>query len=419
MKVLLLSIGTRGDMEPFLAIGELLAGQGHEIVCAFPEQFRVLAEDSGFRFLSLGKEFIEMLESPFGKAAMGGSSTTWKKIKSYIKLARTFAPLRKRLMERQFKILEEERPERLVHHAKTVYGYIWGLAHPGQNILIFPVPYTMHAAKEYSHIVFNRNLGAFGNKLSYQLARFGLVKTLVKDAKAIKLPHKITAGLAKKALDTNKAIYTLSPSLFTRPENWPAHAKVLGYHERDKKVKWQPDEALLNFLKEHPKFLLITFGSMTNPDPIAKTKLIVAQLEQLGIPAIINTAGGGLVEFEDYDPTLLHFVNRIPYDYILPKTYGIVHHGGSGTSHMAVKNGCVSLIIPHIIDQFFWNKLLSSKGVGPKGPSITHINAKNMGPLLSAIWSDTVYKKNAEELASAMAKEDFKGMLTDFILGRK
>ena len=80
MKILLLSIGTRGDMEPFLAIGELLAGKGHEIVCAFPEQFRSLAGDSGFRFLSLGTEFIEMLESPEGKSAMGGSAHRMEKV---------------------------------------------------------------------------------------------------------------------------------------------------------------------------------------------------------------------------------------------------------------------------------------------------------------------------------------------------
>ena len=320
-------------------------------------------------------------------------------------------------MERQFKILDEEQPDRLVHHAKTVYAYIWGLTHSGQNILIFPVPYTMHPAREYSHIVFNRNLGSFGNKLTYKLARFGLVRTLVKDAASLELPLKITSRLAKKALDTNRAVYTLSPSLFSRPENWPARVKVYGYHERDKKIRWQPDAALLDFVERHSKFLLVTFGSMTNPDPRTKTRIITGQLERLGIPAIINIAGGGLVEMDEFDDSLIYFVNRIPYDYILPKAYGIVHHGGSGTSHMAVKNGCASLIIPHIIDQFFWNMLLAKKGVGPKGPAITHLNAKNIGPLLKDLWTTPVFKLNAEALAARMAKEEFKERLVDFILG--
>lgn len=416
MKILLLSIGSRGDMEPFLAIGELLAGYGHEVVCAFPEQFRSLAEDSGFRFLSLGKEFIEMLESPEGRSAMGGSAGVWKKIKAYIKLARIFSPLRRQLMERQFKILEEEQPDRLVHHAKAVYAYIWGLTYPGQNILIFPVPYTMHPVKDYGHIMFNRNFGVIGNKLTYQLARFGLVRTLVNDSKVLPLSKKISGSFAKKALDSNKSVYTISPTLFSRPWYWPEHVVVMGYHERNKKIQWQPGTSLLNFLKQHPKFILVTFGSMTNPDPEGKTRLIVTQLQQLKIPAIINTAGGGLAEIETYDSKLIHFVNRIPYDYLLPKTYAVMHHGGSGTSHMAIKYGCASLIIPHIIDQFFWNKLLANKGAGPKGPSITQLSAKNIGPLLRDLWSDPSYKEQALLLAKQMTGENFKELLTDFII---
>ncbi|MEL7223125.1 MAG: glycosyltransferase, partial [Bacteroidota bacterium] len=70
MKIILTSIGTRGDMEPFLAIGEILKEKGHDVTCLFPEQFRSLAIDSGFEFESLGSKFIEMLDSPAGRIAM-------------------------------------------------------------------------------------------------------------------------------------------------------------------------------------------------------------------------------------------------------------------------------------------------------------------------------------------------------------
>ena len=83
MKILLTSIGTRGDMEPFLAIADMLKAAGHKTVCLFPEQFRPLAEDGGHRFESLGPEFMDLLESPLGKIVMGGSGTTWQKIRSY------------------------------------------------------------------------------------------------------------------------------------------------------------------------------------------------------------------------------------------------------------------------------------------------------------------------------------------------
>ncbi len=57
-------------MEPFLAIGEILKKEGHHIVCLFPEQFRILVEDSGFEFVSLGAKFIKLLDSPEGRGAM-------------------------------------------------------------------------------------------------------------------------------------------------------------------------------------------------------------------------------------------------------------------------------------------------------------------------------------------------------------
>ncbi len=63
MKIILISIGTRGDMEPFLSIGEILKEKGHQVICAFPEQFRDLAEKSNLEFDSPGSKFIEMLDS--------------------------------------------------------------------------------------------------------------------------------------------------------------------------------------------------------------------------------------------------------------------------------------------------------------------------------------------------------------------
>ena len=58
MKRLLISIGTRGDMEPFLAIGELLKEKGHQVICAFSEQFARLAQESGQDYNLSGKKIL-------------------------------------------------------------------------------------------------------------------------------------------------------------------------------------------------------------------------------------------------------------------------------------------------------------------------------------------------------------------------
>jgi UDP:flavonoid glycosyltransferase YjiC (YdhE family) len=82
MKVILISIGTRGDMESFLAIGGLLKEKECRVICASPEQFKKLAESANMEFRSLGSKFIELLESDAGKAALGGGGSVMRKLQA-------------------------------------------------------------------------------------------------------------------------------------------------------------------------------------------------------------------------------------------------------------------------------------------------------------------------------------------------
>lgn len=404
-------------MEPFLAIADLLKAAGHDTICLFPEQFRALAEAGGHGFETLGPEFMDLLESPLGKIVMGGSGTPWQKIRSYAKLARVFAPMRRVLAERQHACVARVQPDRIVHHAKTIYGFVWGMQHPGKATLVSPVPYMLHATDHHSHIAFSRKWGKALNRASYGLANFGLVKAIQSDTKNMPLTEKLSGSTIKKALRSQQAIYTISPALFARPDYWGSHVRVLGYQERNKTLNWAPPPELEAWLERHPKVLLFTFGSMTNPEPGRKTDIVLAALARLGIPAIINTAGGGLVRPDTYDSNQFYFVEGIPYDWILPRVYALVHHGGSGTTHLGVKYGCASMVVPHIIDQFMWNRTLAELGVGPKGPGITKISEARLTPLLGDLWENPAYKARAGELAARMAREDFASEVVRQIAG--
>lgn len=408
MKILLTSIGTRGDMEPILAIGEILKGHNHDIICLFPEQFRSMAEESGFRFASLGTEFMDMLKSDDGKSALGGSGGGFKKLMAYIRLASKYSNINKQMLKKQRKVIDAERPDRIVHNGKVIYPIIWRKSNPGKTILNGPIPYVAHPVKDHAHVAFNGNYGSFLNKLSYKVANYGLIKTVMKSVKMLDLKDKVSQSDIAHGLASNKTIYTVSPALFKRPDYWPEQAKVLGYHERDKAVNWKPSEELESFLANHDKILFITFGSMTNTKPEIKTKVILDLLTKHKIPAIINTSSGGLLQPERFTSEHIHFVSSIPYEKILPKMYAIVHHGGSGTTHMAMKYGCASLIVPHIIDQFMWNDLLSKKGAGPKGPSISKMSTATLEDKILDLWNNPSYKSKAEEIAQEMSKEDFR-----------
>lgn len=406
MKILLASIGTRGDMEPFLAIGEIMLSRGHDVVCLFPEQFRRLAEDSGFRFASLGTEFLAMIESKEGKAALGGSGAGWRKFLAYVRLARKYSKMNKELIKLQAEIIEAEQPDRIVSNGKALYSLIWSVDHPGQTINISPVPY-LHYIEGHSHLAFHRDLGPFLNKMTFKLANFGLVTTTMTAVKWLGMQQKISRKDISGVLARQKTIYTISPALFPTPSDWPEHLQVLGYHERDKTVNWTPDEALREFLAKHEKILLLTFGSMTNPDPEHKTEVLLDILSRHQIPTLINTASGGLVRPDQYDESLFYVVDQIPYDWVLPHIYAMVHHGGSGTTHMGLRHGCATMIVPHIIDQFVWNKIVADLGAGPLGIRIDKIGAADLEPKLLDLFQNPDYKQQAERLARQMAAEDF------------
>ena len=89
----------------------------------------------------------------------------------------------------------------------------------------------------------------------------------------------------------------------------------------------------------------------------------------------------------------------------------MVHHGGSGTTQMAIKYGCASLIIPHIIDQFLWNELNNSKGLGPKGVAISKLNEHNFEKLLTDLIQTPSYKQEARLASKKLIEENLNDTL--------
>ncbi len=227
---------------------------------------------------------------------------------------------------------------------------------------------------------------------------------------------KITVSSIKRTmLEKEKTFYTISPSLFPKPANWPLNTSIVGYHERDTAVDWQPDEKLLLFIRKHEKIIFITFGSMSNPNPKEKTRSIVEVLKRNNIPAIINASWGGL-EKTDELPDNIFFTGDLPYSWIFPKIYAVIHHGGSGTTHTALKYACPSLIIPHVLDQFFWDKTIAKLQLGPKGISIRKFNEKEFEPKVLDLYYNKDYKKNASMISRKMQSESDKNKLYEMIM---
>lgn len=123
-----------------------------------------------------------------------------------------------------------------------------------------------------------------------------------------------------------------------------------------------------------------------------------------------------MIKPDVYDAELLYFVAKIPYDRILPQMYGVIHHGGSGTTHLALKYGCAVMIIPHIIDQFVWDTIIADLGVGPRGVKVSKITMHNLEPKLLDLVNNNAFKQKAEQVARQMAQEDFRDAVYQAII---
>lgn len=406
MKILLISIGTRGDMEPFLAIGQLLKEKGHKVFCAFPKQFQNIVDEAGLQFISLGNKFVELLNSTEGKAVMGGGGTGFQKFFANIKLVKHQTAANKELVFKQNEIINIINPDRIIYNGKATLPIIWEIENAGKAMLLSSVPY-IHYVKGHTHVAFSSNFGEILNKLTFSLVDFGLLTTANISLKWLDLKYKYKRKQIQNVLSTRKLIYAISPTLFPKSNEWNDNIKVLGYYARQSALEWKPKDELTNFLNKHDKILFITFGSMINPSPKDNTRIFLNILTKNKIPTIINTAEGGLNKPDNFTSDLIHFTDRIPYSWILPKVHAVIHHGGSGTTHLALKYGCATMIIPHIIDQHVWNDIVANLGAGPKGMKIAKINNRDLELKILELMSNEQYRKKAEKISVQMNQENF------------
>ena len=418
MKALFFAIGSRGDAEPFLSIANILRQQGWEIVCIFPEQLRELAEEEGYRFYGFNREFMDIfIKGEQGRMITGGEGSVFKNIRMMLGMMKTILRLTREINQLQADVIRQEQPDYVFYHFKCVYPLLWGMKNKDRSIMVSPFPCTVHAVNDHSIIGFRGggNYGTFLNRFTYAWQNFFksvvfyfISKRFRQDFQGIKMnPLSIRRAMVYQ----EKTIYPLSPTLFPKPAHWHNRIKVIGHFERPKIQHYTPDETLLRFLEQYKKVLFISFGSISHPKPEVKTGHILHVLEKHQIPTIINTSWGGLVKPETY-PAHFHFVERIPYDWIFPKVYAVVHHGGAGTTHSALRFGCASLVIPHFIDQFFWAKKVVDLGAGPKGMSIRELREDSFEKAVLEVWNNKVYKEKAEWVAERIQKEgDVEGLM--------
>jgi len=391
LKIYLVTTGSRGDFEPFYAFAKQASNLGHEVYLAVTEEFIGEIKDNSFKVLKLPGTIKQFVDS-------NGVS--------YIKNALDFLPNVRPMLVKILDVISNQiieiKPDVVFYHPTALTAPIAAKYVKALSVLVEIIPVLSPTSEFASTGLWTSDL-KFLNKLTY---------------KGIELAEKLffleTNKLAKKLQVKNRdhdlAISLVSPALLNRPHDWPSNSYVVGPWYQEKKEELSQE---ITEFAERKETIYAGFGSMKKKDPLKLAEAIIKACKELNLQLIINRGWGGLEIPSHYkNDDSIRFVNGISHTKIFPKVKAIIHHGGVGTVHAALRAGTVSIIVPFIVDQPWWADRLHRLNLGPKALPLRKFTTENV---VKRINETSKYKENVINIAKMMQKDDGVNMTLELI----
>jgi sterol 3beta-glucosyltransferase len=397
MKICVLTFGTRGDVQPYIALGLGLQAAGHEITIATLAEFKALAMDYGLQHETLRGDFLKAAQSTKGISALEGRANPLKLLRQYVAMARD-------TLEDEW--ASAQRADVLIYNLAALGGY-----HITEKLGIpafasFPAPLYSPTREFSSPFLPFRNLGPF-NKLSHRLfAAIGpaMYRRPINEWRRDVLglpPAKGENRLRGKPVTT---LYAYSPSVVPRPADWGESSVVTGYWFLDAPSGWRPEPALAQFLQDGPPPVYVGFGSMFMSDGRRKTEIVLEALKLAGQRAVLATGWGGLTAEDAPEGTFV--LEAVPHDWLFPQVAALVHHGGAGTTGAGLRAGKPTVICPFVGDQSFWGRRVAALGVGPALIPKGKLTAERLADAIRRAVTDRDMRQRAASLGQAIRAED-------------
>lgn len=243
MRISIHTLGTRGDVQPYLALAIELMRRGHQIQIAAPVQFETMITERGVRFAPLSGDFLALLDSPEGKAAVTGG----KGFSAGFKLLKYVRPLMTQLMNDEWEAAKAFKPQLILGHPKSIAAPHLAEAMSCPFMLASPLPgFTPTSAFPSPLLPFD-NLGPF-NRISHTLTANS---SNLLFGNAVRTWRREILGLGKRARHNRTAgtLYAYSRHLLPVPPDWGDSVLVSGYWFLPHR-EWQPPSELAAFLQK-------------------------------------------------------------------------------------------------------------------------------------------------------------------------
>jgi UDP:flavonoid glycosyltransferase YjiC (YdhE family) len=388
LKIIIPTIGTRGDVQPYIALALGLMRAGHSVTLATHPCLRGLVESYGVTFTPMGPD----IDIGHEAALIRAKSPNW--MVGFM-----------RVMKFSFTMLEQSHADLLetcrgmdlviVSHSAAGHMEADKLGLPTVSVTLMPEAIPVNDPKD--SFVKRALMGLAGAGMGMLMTR-----PLNQIRKRVGLPPMGPTGITSETLN----LIPLSPQISPPNPLWEPRHRMTGYWFAPAPENWTPPDDLAAFLEAGEPPVVISLGAMalSGEDSRESAQIALAAVKQAGVRAVIQGWYEAMKQLQ-IPPNVFH-AGSIPHDWLLPRASGLVHHGGFGTTASGFRAGIPMLVIPHIIDQFIWGNKAAQLGVGPKPIPRPKLTAENMAAALRAMQSPEMRRKTAALGASLRAEPD-------------
>ncbi|KKC36646.1 hypothetical protein WH87_13465 [Devosia epidermidihirudinis] len=401
-RIALVTIGTQGDVQPYLALAIALKEKGYSVILGASEEFQGMVEGYGIEFHTLGPSIQSFLQQQRFENAMSQSMLI-----NGPSLLRQGQQIVDTAARHAWNMCQGA--DMLILNMNTSFGIDIAEALHIPAIMVGLQP--LNSTSEFPLCIYYDYGADFGpafNKLSYTAMT---VQQIYYNLPRNKLRRELMGLDARKkggffrntdgtALTT---LYPYSPVVSPRPRDWPKSAIVTGYWNLKDRSDWQPSEEFQKFLSEGDAPVYIGFGSM----PFGaerNTKILKEAVAMWGGRAVVARGWGGI---NPHDlPSTIFAIEKAPHDKLFKYVSAVVHHGGAGTTSAGLHLGRPTFVVPQTVDQPYWGRRVYELGCGPKPVRLRKLTSEILAGALADLTSNEDYRRNAGDLAEKLHAED-------------
>lgn len=403
--IVILSMGTRGDLQPSLAIGKALQALGHKVRVYAGSNFKSWIEQHGLEALPSATDSRQKMESELGRSLVSNSHNVLKQALIWRKMAKDLkfssAMLLLELCRDCDAFISDATTETFAmaiaemvgaQHIRLLYQPSFTPSRNGDVVFGAPLPNRRHLV----NYLYAKHVAAPALWKSFEKA----ANRFRKEMHIRTLSHSQYA----RARDERLTLLGYSQHIVPHPDDWPSTFHTTGYWFLDEKAQWRPPQALVEFLDVGPAPVYIGFGSMVTPDAQKVAATVIEAARRAGQRALLAAGWAGL-RAADLPPNVFQ-IDAAPHEWLFPRMAAVVHHGGAGTTAAALRAGVPNIIVPHFGDQLFWGWRVRSLGLGPEAIPRHKLDVDNLSRALRHVTEDETLQQRVKQVGSLICDEN-------------